>query len=193
MNIDFEKELYLFNFQEPDRELTNIKHETSLIVKAFEQMLKKLRKEQNEFNYQVEEIITMLEEIKSYDKTVTDLRASLQATEEEKQALVKNYIAVLDYFEDYYKYIKKHADKTWVEQFFTLWDNVAKTLQLQGIKRIEGKNTRFDPRLNEAKMTTNYDNLPEGIITEVLKCGYIYKSNILRKAEVVVNKKENEE
>lgn len=186
--IDFEKELNTFHFLELDKELTEIKHEGSIFIQAFNTMLKKFRKEQNEANYQLEEAMGMLEEIKNKGQSLEELKESLKSTEEEKMNLVNSLISVLDHFEEYYKYVQNYASEAWIDQFSVLWNNVSNILLTQGIFRIEGENTTFDPKLNVAKMTSSDKNLPDGIITEVVKCGYMYKSNVLRKAEVIVNK-----
>lgn len=190
--IDFEQELGRYNMLEMDKELSDMKHESSICIQSFNAMIKKLRKEQNEVNYQVEEVLTVLDELKNKDQALTELKESQKSTEEEKLNLVKSFISVLDLFEEYYKYIQKHAGQEWIEQFSSLWDKASNILLTQGIYRIEGENTPFDPRLNVAKMLSNHDSLPEGTITEVIRCGYIYNSHVLRKAEVVVNKKGGE-
>ena len=189
--IDFAKELSEFNFLELDKDLTGMKYESSISIQSFSDMLKKMRKEQNEVNYQIEEIITVLEEIKSKDRVISELKESLESAEEENLHMVKSFIAVLDQVEDYYKYAQKHADKAWVEQFSLIWNNITNILLQRGIFRIEGENTMFDSRLYVAKVASYHDSLPEGAIAEVLKCGYIYKGHVLRKAEVMVNKRGN--
>lgn len=59
-------------------------------------------------------------------------------------------------------------------------------LQKMGMKRVETKGRRFDPRLHEAVATIETDQCPEHEIVEELQRGYFFKDRLLRPAMVTV-------
>jgi len=56
-----------------------------------------------------------------------------------------------------------------------------------GIKEIDCLGKEFDPKFHEAIEKTNHNDQDEGIITEVIQKGYLFKERILRPAKVKVN------
>lgn len=189
--IDFEKELKNFGFFEVDKEFLDLRNETNKSVQAFNSTLKKLRKEQSEVVYQVEEIVESLDEIKnSFDKT-SGIEKFYEDSETEKLGIIKGLVSILDQVEDFYKFVNK-ADSNWKNQFDMIWKNINNMLMVMGMTRIENVNTIFNPKINSAKSVFYDANLEEGQVIEVIRSGYMYKSNVIRKAEVVVNKKSEE-
>jgi len=186
--IDFEKELQKYDFENTDKDLKEMKHETALSIQHFSNMFKKLRQEQNEVNGNLEEVTTSIEEIKKQFHALSELQQTLKEAKEENLNLLKTFIATLDQFEDYYNYIREHADNNWISQFDTIWSHISNILFSQGIYRIEEENSWFNPQLHVAKSVSNFEQLPEGMVTKIIKSGYIYKNTVLRKAEVTVNK-----
>jgi len=189
--IDYEKELEKFDFFEIDKEFIDLRNETNKSVQAFNSTVKKFRKEQSDVVFQVEEIIEVLDEIKSGFNKSKNLEKTIVDNESEKLLFVKGLISILDQFEDFYKFMNS-SDNTWKSQFDMVWKNIENILMSMGISRIENINTIFNSKINSAKSVVNNDFLQEGMITEVLRCGYMYKSNIIRKAEVVINKNSKE-
>jgi len=98
------------------------------------------------------------------------------------------FISVLDQFEDFYRFILHKTDSTWKEQIGMMWNNMSSILLSAGITRIENYNTIFNPKINSVKAVVHNSGLQDGVVTEVIRCGYMYKDDILRKAEVIVNK-----
>ncbi len=189
--IDFKKELAKFSFFAVDKELANIKNETAVSFKLFDSTLRQIRKEHGDVVFQTEEIISILDEMKESINTVSLLQNNLAKTETEKNEQVTSFIAVLDQFEDYYRYIRNNAGESWNKQFAVLWANVGNLLLAMGVVRIEPENALFSSNLCLARQISYNEELPDGIVTEVIRCGYIYNSVVLRKAEVTVNKAVN--
>jgi len=187
--MDFEKELRKFDFFDIDEGFAGLQNETSFVFDTFSTTLKRLGVEQNKTNVQLEEIFSLLDEEKVKTEDMEMWKRRLEASEEEKLALVKGFIAVLDHIEDSYRYALWNDDGNWAKQFGLLWDAVSRELLSMGIVRIERENTIYDRQLNSAKAVKNVPDAPDGMILEVIRCGYMYKSEVLRKAEVVVNKK----
>lgn len=186
--MDFEKELQKFDFFDVDEGFTKLQNEVSVVLDAFNTILRRLGVEQNKTNIQLEEIFSLLDEEKEKSADTADMKRRLETSEKEKLSLVKGFIAVLDLIEDLYRYSLLNGDGSWTKQFELLWNTVSKMLLSIGIIRIEGENTIFNQQLNSVKAVENIPDIQDRIVLEVIRCGYIYKSVILRKAEVVVNR-----
>ncbi|MCR4442859.1 MAG: nucleotide exchange factor GrpE [Peptococcaceae bacterium] len=186
--IDFRKELAKFDFFAIDAEFTGYYYETAQVIEAFNSTLKRIGKELNNANMQLEEVLSQHLEEKEKDKHIAEQQRAIAACEDEKRSLVQGLVEVLDQLEDIYRYSLQHERGTWSEQMQLLWKNTSAKLLLHGIIRIEGENTPFDPRFHSAVEVKENNNLPSGTILEVLRCGYMYQSHLLRKAQVIVNK-----
>lgn len=186
--IDFRKELAKFDFFTVDAEFTGYYNETAQVIEVFASTLKRIGKELNNTNIQLEEILAQYMEEKEKDKHIAELKKAVAAYEEEKLALVRGLVAVLDQLEDIYRYSLKNECGSWSEQMQLLWRNTSADLLPQGIIRIEGENSLFDARLHSAAEIKEDNTIPNGVILEVLRCGYMYQSHLLRKAQVIVNK-----
>ena len=114
------------------------------------------------------------------------MNKAIAAHEEEKITLVQGLVSTLDQIEDTYRYAIKNEGSNWAKQLRLLWENIFNTLLLQGISRIE--NTLFDLRVHSAVQIKEDKRYKNGLVLDVLRCGYMYKSRPLRKAQVVVNK-----
>jgi molecular chaperone GrpE len=62
----------------------------------------------------------------------------------------------------------------------------------EGVKAIEVKGQRFDPRVAEAIGTSAADGVAEDTVVEVAKKGYTLGAELLRPAQVIVAKRSNE-
>ncbi|OGO77589.1 MAG: nucleotide exchange factor GrpE [Clostridiales bacterium GWB2_37_7] len=187
--IDFTKELEKFDFMEIDKTFIDIQNETVIIIESLNATLKRIGKEQSKTNMQIEEILTILDEEKEKEKLISELKKSEVVFEEDKTALVKGLISILDQLEDMYRYSLKHDTDSRAEQMRILWKNISSSLMICGIMRIDEQHVFFNAQLNIAVQTRYEEEFPEGYILEVLKCGYKYNSVVLRKAQVVVNMK----
>ena len=132
-------------------------------------------------------MVQSLEE-KEKDRYIAEQKETITACEEAKLSLVQGLMAVLDQLENIYRYALKNERGSWFEQVQFLWSDTSAILLQQGIVRIEGDNTLFDSRLHSVVQVKEDSNIPDGLILDVLRCGYMYKSRLLRKAQVIVNK-----
>ncbi len=186
--IDFKKELANFDFMEVDVEFSGYYSETAPLVEAFTTTLKHIGKELNNTNIQLEEVLAQSVEETEKDKQLAQQKKSIDAYEAELLSLVQGLVAALDQFEDIYRYALKNEHDSWFAQIQLLWRNTATMLLPLGLSRIEGEHTLFDPRLHAAAQIGGDNNIPNGMVLEVLRCGYLYQNHLLRKAQVVVNK-----
>lgn len=186
--IDFRKELKKFDFFTIDPEFTGCYNETTQVIEVFNSNLKRIGKELNNTNIQLEEVLSQYMEEKEKDRYIAEQKKTIAVYEEEKLSLVWGLVAVLDQFEDIYRYSLKNERGSWSGQMQLLWRNTVANLQLHGIIRIEGEDTLFDARIHAAAQVEEDKNIRNGMILEVLRCGYMYQSHLLRKAQVIVNK-----
>lgn len=61
------------------------------------------------------------------------------------------------------------------------------SLAKHGLTRIEESGVEFDPAQHEAVAQKTQDGIPAGQVLQVLQCGYILKSRLLRAAKVMVS------
>lgn len=186
--IDFQKELDKFDFMTLEPEFSRVYNETTAVVEAFTTIVKRIGKELHNTNIQLEELLLQCMEDKEKEKQIIELRNTIAATEEERLSLVQGLISMLDQLEHIYRYALKNEQGNWSEQLQLVWSNTSANLLPLGLIRIEGENTLFDARLHAAVQVKEEINLQNGMILEVLRCGYMYQTNVLRKAHVVVNK-----
>jgi len=186
--INFRDELEKFDFFTDNVEFAEAHEETTQVIEVVNYTLKRISKELNNSNIQIEEVMAELMEEKEQQGYIKDLKKSLNQHEEEKLSLVQGLVVVLDQLEDIYRYSLKNKGDSWSEQIQLVWKNASSNLLVHGITRIEGENTLFDSRLHSAVQVREDKSVLDGMILEVLRCGYVYQSHLLRKAQVVVNK-----
>jgi molecular chaperone GrpE (heat shock protein) len=97
-------------------------------------------------------------------------------------------IAVMDVVEDFCRFAADTADLSLREQAGMMWDSAKGKAEEIGLDIIDDESNPFDFTRNSAENTVVDPDLPAGIITKTLKCGYIFNGNIIRRAVVTVNR-----
>lgn len=72
-------------------------------------------------------------------------------------------------------------------------DKFNKTLDEQGIKKIETKGQEFDVEFHEALLQQPSDEFPPNTVIEEVDPGYIYKDKVIKHAKVIVSKESEKE
>lgn len=188
--IDFEKELAKFDFASVDAEFTGQYSEAAPAVEVCATTLKRIGRELHGANMQMEEVLSFLGEEAEKDKLLAEKKKKVTLLEEEKMSLVQGLIATLDQLEHIYRYTVENEQDSWSEQIKLLWSSAATDLLPLGLARIEGEQARFDVRFHVAAQVQEHKEIQDGVILNVLRCGYLYQNQLLRKAEVVVNRNE---
>ncbi len=186
--IDFKKELEKYDFFVVDPEFSGYFNETARVIEAVAANIRRIGKEISNTSIQLEEVLSYHAEEKEKDRYIAEQKEKLAACGKEKLSLVLGLVAVVDQLEDMYRYAQKNEQDGWFRQMRLLWQETASILLRQGIIRIEGENTLFDPWLQTAVLIKEDNNLPDGMVLEVVRSGYVYRSELLRKAQVIVNK-----
>ena len=71
-------------------------------------------------------------------------------------------------------------------------DKFSKTLDEQGIKKLESKGKEFDVEYHEALMQQPTNDVPSNTVIEEVETGYIYKDKVIRHAKVIVSQEVEE-
>ena len=185
--IDFYEELAKFELSAEHEEFAALHNEAHQVIAALNTTLKRFGRELNDTNIQLEEMVSMHAEELKKDEVISEQQRAVLVAEEGKLLLVRGLTATLDLLEDIHRYARQNGHNGWTEQMELVWQKAAANIQLLGMTRIEGENTLFDSRLHAAEQTKENIELPNGLILEVLRSGYIYNTQVLRKAQVIVN------
>ncbi|GAU77731.1 nucleotide exchange factor GrpE [Fusibacter sp. 3D3] len=192
--IDFKKELDKFNFLNKAPDVSEERTDVSIWLENFNSTLKRIGKEQNETNMQIEEIMIFLDHETKSNSLIKELQSTLAQSQKtsivECQKLIDVLLTISDQIEDLYHYSLKHEHPERSKHIKLLWDNIGTTLISCGITRIDQVGVTINLQICIPIQIRYDDSLPEGLVLEVLKSGYLYNSEILRKAQVTVNKKE---
>ena len=185
--IDFQKELAGYDFNAIDPELTGYLYETTPLIKAFHSTLKRVGKELNQTNIQLEELLDGSMEAQGLDRVIASQQETIAGLENDKLSLVQGLIKVVDQIEDLYRYTLEHEEASRLEQIQLLWKKIVAELARLGISVIEEINIPFDSRLHAATEVKTDRQYQDRAILAVIRCGYLDQAKVIKKAQVVVN------
>ena len=140
--------------------------------------------------------ILLKEKEEQYLKSVADLqnykkRINDERIKDRKYAatnLIHDLLLPLDQLKKVVEYeVEDQALKNYLIGFKMINDSIFQVLEEDGLKEIEALNKKFDPNFHHAVEKVNDKEIEDGIITEVVTKGYMYKERILRPAMVKVN------
>lgn len=188
--LNFEKELESFDFSKVDPEFSGHFSEIAPLIEALSGTVKRIGKDINQSSLQVEELLSAFDDLQEKDRLLTERQAALDISEKEKENLILGMINILDQVENLYRYTRHNDCGSWSEQIEILWKKTAVELMTVGLVIIEGENSPFDARLHEAVQVTEDRRYRNETVLVVFRCGYQYRSKLLRKARVMVNKLE---
>lgn len=159
-------------------------------VQGFHKILKRVDKGQYRYSHQLEEILEILDDLEKDKNAINALQKKDRESEKEIDRLLNAILELADSLEDIYSYAIRFGHKALQEQMSIEWKRIGDILNQYGIHRLEGIGTLFTSSLYVAKAVEENQDIPHAEILEILRSGYMYKDRILRKAEVVVNRRE---
>lgn len=112
----------------------------------------------------------------------------------EKRKLLLTLVDVVDAFERVFRAVAAKDDqvtpqmKIWLGNFRTVRRLVESALTAEGVVRMESLADGFDPQWHKVADLREDPARADGAILEVVQPGYLWKKELLRKAEVVVVK-----
>ncbi|MGM0500339.1 MAG: nucleotide exchange factor GrpE [Bacillota bacterium] len=130
--------------------------------------------------------------IKNLQRRMDQLSESMndnKIDKNEKELIIDKLIFVSDQLDIIREFVKDNLKSS--EWQKTLDKTVSKTkreMEKIGLEKIYPENIKADPELHRAIDIANKKGIEKNIIVKVLKAGYLYQDQIIRKAEVIVNK-----
>jgi molecular chaperone GrpE (heat shock protein) len=69
-----------------------------------------------------------------------------------------------------------------------MWSAAQNAAESAGLEIIDAEREPLDFRRHSAESTAEDNGTPNGYVIKTLRCGYVYRNEIMRRAAVVVNK-----
>jgi len=108
--------------------------------------------------------------------------------------IITNLLPVIDDFERSLKHINDAQDIDALKKGLKLvYDKLMKTLNDQGIKKIEAVGKPFDVEYHEAIMQRKEEGVEPHTVLDEIETGYIYKDRVIRHTKVIVSEEIVEE
>ena len=128
--------------------------------------------------------------------TLSDIRDSMtHETHEEINPEVKKLIAamlgVADMVEAFYDFSLQSNQPALIEQSAMMFKSMQKKYAVAGLSRIADKGSTPDITLNQVVATD--ETVKEGMIAETVTSGYLYNGNVIRKSEVIIGTRKEDE
>ncbi len=149
-----------------------------------------LRKKTTDFEKEINELKDRLlrkaAEFENYKKRNENDQLNLM-----KYAAESFIIKLLPTIDDFERSMKHLNDVKDVESLKSglkiIYSNFIKTLEEQGVKKIESLNQPFDVTYHEALLQRNAPGSPPHTVVDEIETGYIYKDRVIRHAKVIVS------
>jgi len=115
-----------------------------------------------------------------------------KAAHEHRRKELLALLEITDAFERVFRAIESKKDlvnrqmKKWIGNFRTVYRMLGALLAREGVARMENLAEGFDPHWHKAVETIADPSQPDGTIVEEVQAGYMWRSEVLRKAEVKV-------
>lgn len=104
------------------------------------------------------------------------------------ESLILKLLPIIDDFERSMNHIESTEDIDSLKQGIKLiYDKFMKTLDEQGVKKIESVGQPFNVDFHEALMQRKSDDVPPHTVLDELEKGYMYKDRVIRHAKVIVS------
>lgn len=171
--------------------------------KVSKKEFEKAKAKENELNQKVEDLEKQVKDLKDqYLRKAAEFENHKRRTENDQMNLIKyaaepfilKILQVYDDFNRSIQHINDASDVETIKQGLNLvFDKFKKTLEGEGVKKIETKGQPFSVDYHEALMQQKDDNVPPHTVIEEIEPGYMYKDKVIRHAKVIVSQESSEE
>lgn len=104
------------------------------------------------------------------------------------EPFIKSVLSVYDDFERSLSHIDdENSFESTKKGLLLVFDKFNKTLDAQGVKKIEAKGQPFDVHFHEALMQQPVEGVAPHTVLDVIEPGYLYKDKVIRHAKVIVS------
>ncbi|MGK9476244.1 nucleotide exchange factor GrpE [Melioribacter sp. OK-6-Me] len=153
------------------------------IIKELNEKLEQLEKENSELK---DTLLRKVAEFENYKRRTE--QDQLNIIKYAAEPFIKSILTVYDDLQRSLSHINDinnyDAMKKGLELVF---EKFTKTLEAQGVKKIDAKGQPFDFEMHEALMQQPVEGLPPHTVVDVVEPGYIYKDKVIRHAKVIVS------
>jgi len=193
--IDVFKELEKYtcidiNKQYGNKESMDSSEELPIILKNITKVYERIGKEQFKSNNDLEEVIEMLEESRIKDDLIKEMKEIIDNKDIKINKSMLALMSIYDTFDDMYSFSIKSGNETLKEAISFQREKNVKLLLTSGIAVIGEVDESFDSNIHIAKEVKFDEGFKNNHIIEVLRNGYVYEGEVIRKAEVIINKGE---
>lgn len=155
-----------------------------------ENELKAAEEKNNELEKQVAELkdslLRKVAEFENYKRRNENEQMNLLKYAAEP--FIKNILSVYDDLERSLSHIDdENSFESTKKGLLLVFDKFNKTLENQGVKKIEAKGQPFDVHLHEALMQQPVEGVAPHTVLDVIEPGYTYKDKVIRHAKVIVS------
>ena len=123
-------------------------------------------------------------DFENYRKRIEKERA--EDSKRSTARVIEALIPIVDGFEHALAAHREPAYDNYRKGFELIYKQLLDNLAKLGVERVEPVGQRFDPHLHQAVERTETDDAEDGTILQVYQPGYVFKSQLLRPARVVV-------
>ena len=198
--LDIKEELKNYKFIElghNSEENEENNEELSLLLNMFTKAYERIGKEQYKTANGIEEILDLLEESSESNKEnqgiIRELRERVQGKDNEINAMINTVISISDIFDYINGFALKSGNENLIAQFKLVSEQLGEKLAQSSISILGIEGGEFDMSIHKAIEAEWQKDKSEGVILQVVRKGYMYKGNLLRKAEIIINQNESNE
>ncbi len=177
------------DFKKNEESKTEMESEEDIKVIEEEKQLEdsdKIKELENEIAKSKDLLLRKVAEFENYKKRTENDQISLL-----KYAAESFILKILPIYDDFERSMSHINDSNNLESIkkglSMVLEKFYKTLDDQGIKRIESKGKPFDVNLHEALMQQPAEGVPAFTVLEEVEPGYMYKDKVIRHSKVVVS------
>ena len=146
----------------------------------------KLNEQENEIKDLKESLLRKAAEFENYKRRTEN--EQLNFMKYAAEAFIVNILPVYSDFERSLDHINDENNASSVKEGIKLlFQKFKKTMEDQGVKKIDAKGKPFDFNLHEALMQQPSEGVPAHTVLEVIEPGYMYKDKVIKHAKVVVS------
>lgn len=161
----------------------NLSDEQSNIEVLPDQQLKILELQVNEWQ---DKYLRKVAEFENYKRRTENEQLNLLKYAAE--SFIIKLLPVIDDFERSLQHLHDAKNISTIEDGLRLvYNKMMKTLEGQGVKKIEAIGQPFDVHYHEAILQQPNDAVPPHTVLEEVQCGYVYKDKVIRHSQVIVS------
>ncbi|MFZ2322637.1 MAG: nucleotide exchange factor GrpE [Ignavibacteriaceae bacterium] len=163
----------------------NVENQNDVQEKAseIEEKIKSLEAEVNQYK---ELALRKAAEFENYKRRTENDQLNLLKYAAE--SLIIKLLPIVDDLERSLSHMTEETDIQKIKEGVQLiYNKFMKTLDEQGVKKIEAIGKQFDVEFHSALMQRNDESLPPNTVIDELETGYVYKDRVIRHAKVIVN------